>query len=116
VDRLVVNDYGIDEAFARPVRAHGRAGDVLIALGTSGHSPNVLAAVVAARDLAVTTWALTGNAPNPLVKLCDDALVVESPVTATVQETHQVAIHLLCEAVDREIAALGAISSAPLTP
>jgi D-sedoheptulose 7-phosphate isomerase len=112
----VVNDYGIEEAFARPVRAHGRAGDVLIALSTSGHSPNVLAAVVAARDLAVTTWALTGNAPNPLVKLCDDALVVESPVTATVQETHQVAIHLLCAAVDREIAALGAIPSAPLTP
>ncbi len=106
----VANDYGIEEAFARPVRAHGRAGDVLVALSTSGHSANVLAAAVAARDLGLTTWALTGCASNPLVKLCDDALVVESPVTATVQEVHQVAIHLLCEAVDREVDALGALT------
>jgi hypothetical protein len=45
------------------------------------------------------------------MRLCDDTLVVESPATATVQETHQVAIHLLCEAVDREIGALGAIGT-----
>jgi phosphoheptose isomerase len=107
----ITNDYGIEEAFARPVRAHGRAGDVLVALSTSGHSPNVLAAAVAARELGLTTWALTGCGPNPLMRSCDDALVVESPVTATVQETHQVAIHLLCEAVDREIGALGAIGT-----
>ena len=107
----VANDYGLDEAFARPVRAHGRPGDVLVALSTSGHSRNVLAAVTTARELGLTTWALTGCAPNPLERLCDDALVVQSPMTATVQETHQVAIHLLCEAVDREIEALDAVTS-----
>lgn len=107
----VANDYGLDEAFARPVRAHGRRGDVLVALSTSGHSRNVLAAVATARELGLTTWALTGCAPNPLEELCDDALVVPSPVTATVQETHQVAIHLLCEAVDREIEALDVVGS-----
>jgi D-sedoheptulose 7-phosphate isomerase len=106
----VANDYGIEEAFARPVRAHGRAGDVLVAFSTSGESPNVLAAVSAADEIGMTTWALTGRGPNRLAKHCHDAMLVDCPVTATVQEVHQVAIHLLCEAVDREVEALASIS------
>ncbi len=82
---------------------------MLIALSTSGRSANVLAAIRAARDLGMTTWAMTGHGPNPAVQQCDDALLADSPVTATVQEVHQVAIHLLCEAVDRELLALRAI-------
>jgi D-sedoheptulose 7-phosphate isomerase len=97
------NDFGSEEAFARPVRAHGRPGDVLLALSTSGRSANVLAAVDAALAGGLTAWALTGPAPNPLAELADDAVCV-SAVTATVQEVHQVVLHLLCEAVEGELA------------
>jgi D-sedoheptulose 7-phosphate isomerase len=99
------NDYGLDEMFARQVRAHGRPGDVLVALSTSGASRNVVAAVESARAAGLTTWALTGPAPNPLAAACDDALCVPAPATATVQEAHLVAVHLLCTAVDRHVAA-----------
>ena len=99
----ISNDYGADEAFARQVRAHGRAGDVLIALSTSGESANVLAAVEAAHDLGVTTWALTGRGPNPLAGASDEAVCVGGGAPATVQELHLVAVHLLCAAVDREV-------------
>jgi phosphoheptose isomerase len=98
------NDYGLEEAFARQVRAHGRPGDVLIALSTSGSSPNVLAAAEAANEAGLTTWALTGDAPNPLAEVCDDALALPGAATATVQELHLVALHLVCGAVDREVA------------
>lgn len=97
------NDYGIDEVFARQVRGHGRPGDVLIALSTSGRSGNVLAAVEAARAAGMTTWALSGRPRNPLATACDDALCVDSPHTATVQEIHLIAVHLLCAAVDQAV-------------
>jgi glycosyltransferase involved in cell wall biosynthesis/phosphoheptose isomerase len=99
----ICNDYGIEEAFARQVRAHGCAGDVLIALSTSGRSANVLAAVRAARERNLETWALTGAAPNPLADLVDEAVALDCASTATVQELHQVALHLICGAVDREV-------------
>jgi D-sedoheptulose 7-phosphate isomerase len=98
------NDYGIEEVFARQVRGHGRPGDVLVALSTSGRSANVLAAVDAAREAGMSTWALTGQPGNPLAERCDDALCVDSPHTATVQEVHLIAIHLLCAAVDEALA------------
>ena len=101
----ITNDYGAEEAFARQVRAHGRPGDVLVALSTSGRSPNVLAAVEAAREVGVTSWALTGPGPNPLANLADDGVCVAAPTTATIQEAHLVVVHLLCAAVD---VALGA--------
>ena len=94
------NDYGPDEQFARQVRAHGREGDVLVALSTSGRSTNVLAAVGAGRDCGLTTWALTGRTPNPVAAASHDALAVDAPYTATVQEIHQVVVHLLCAAFD----------------
>jgi D-sedoheptulose 7-phosphate isomerase len=97
------NDYGTEQLFARQVRAHGRPGDVLVLLSTSGRSPNVLAAAHAARDCGMTTWALTGPAPNPLAEACDDAACIEAASTATIQEMHLVAVHLLCTAVDRRI-------------
>ncbi|GIH73680.1 D-sedoheptulose-7-phosphate isomerase [Planobispora longispora] len=94
------NDFGIEEVYARQVRAHGRPGDVLLCLSTSGTSPNVLAAAMAAREAGVTTWALTGPAPNPLAELCDDALPVAAGDTATVQEVHLAVIHMLCAALE----------------
>jgi D-sedoheptulose 7-phosphate isomerase len=99
----IVNDYGPEEMFARQVRAHGRPGDILICLSTSGTSRNVVVAAEAAAGIGVTPWALTGPAPNPLAACCADALTVDAPATATVQEVHLAAIHMLCAAVDREI-------------
>ena len=97
------NDYGADEVFARQVRAHGRPGDVLMALSTSGCSSNVLAAADAAAETDMVTWALTGAPGNPLAERADDCLAVDSPHTATVQEIHLIAIHLLCAAVDESL-------------
>ena len=95
----IANDYGWPEALARQVRAHGRRGDVLVALSTSGESANVLEAVRAARAIGVRTLGLTGVAPNALHRLCDEALAFPGP-TAVVQEMHLITIHLLCETVD----------------
>ncbi|MDQ4081892.1 MAG: SIS domain-containing protein [Actinomycetota bacterium] len=99
----IANDYGADEAFARQVRAHGRPGDVLLVLTTSGRSPNIVAAVEAALDGGLTTWAVTGPAPNPVAELCHGALAVDADTTATVQEIHQIVVHMLCAAVDGEV-------------
>lgn len=98
------NDYGIGEIFARQVRGHGRSGDVLLVLSTSGRSANVLAAVDAAHEVGMRTWALCGPHGNPLAERCEDALCVDSPHTATVQEIHLIAIHLLCASVDVALA------------
>ncbi len=99
----VVNDYGIAEMYARQVAAHGRPGDVLLALSTSGSSGNVLAAVERARELGITTWALTGRAPNPLAEACDDVLAVPARSTSAVQEVHLVAVHALCAGIDARV-------------
>jgi len=96
----IANDYGVEEIFARGVRGHGRQGDVLVALSTSGTSPNVLAAVKAGHEMGMTCWALTGSAPNPLAAMCDDAICVEADTTATVQEIHLLCVHALCIALD----------------
>jgi D-sedoheptulose 7-phosphate isomerase len=94
------NDYGPDEVFARQVEAHGRPGDVLILLSTSGRSPNVVAAARRGRALGLTVWALTGPAPNPLASTAHEAICVEARETATIQEVHMVAVHLVCAALD----------------
>ena len=98
----IANDYGIDEAFARQVVAHGRPGDMLLALSTSGSSPNVVEAARAAVERDLFVCALTGAGPNPLTAAAHDAVCVEGD-TATVQEVHLVCVHLLCAALDREL-------------
>jgi D-sedoheptulose 7-phosphate isomerase len=103
----ILNDYGVQEAFARQVQAHGRAGDVLACLSTSGRSANVLAAAATARRCGLTVWALTGSRPNPLAAMSDDALCVDTTSTATSQEVHQVVIHLLCAAIDAALEEAG---------
>ena len=103
----IANDYGIEEVFARQVRAHGRPGDVLVLLSTSGRSANVLAAADAASESGLATWALTGPAPNPLTERVDEHLAVDSPHTATVQEIHLISVHLICAAVDHALAREG---------
>jgi D-sedoheptulose 7-phosphate isomerase len=103
----IANDYGSDEMFARGVRAHGRPGDVLVALSTSGTSANVLCAVKAAHETGLVTWAMSGPAPNPLAAMCDDAICVEASTTATVQEIHLLLVHALCIAVDDVLVGAG---------
>lgn len=75
----IANDYGVDELFARQVRAHGRPGDVLILLSTSGASANLLSAAAAGRAAGLHVWALTGPAPNPLAAAADEAFCVAAP-------------------------------------
>jgi D-sedoheptulose 7-phosphate isomerase len=99
----IANDYGLDELYARQVLAHGRPGDVLVALSTSGSSSNVLAAAKAAHDIGVTVWSLTGPAPNSLAAISDDAICVDAPTTATVQEIHLSLVHALCLAFDHAL-------------
>ncbi len=99
----ISNDYGYDASFARQVQAHGRPGDVVLGLSTSGNSGNVVAAVETARAAQMTTWSLTGPAPNRLVELAESSIAVDAAETATVQEVHQVVVHLLCAALDTSL-------------
>jgi D-sedoheptulose 7-phosphate isomerase len=99
----IMNDYGADEVFARQVRAHGRAGDLLVVFSTSGASADIVAAARAARAYGVTSWAFTGPGPNPLVDVADASIAIDAPDTAIVQEAHQLLVHLLCEAIDLQV-------------
>jgi phosphoheptose isomerase len=101
----ILNDYGADEVFARQVQAHGRTGDVLLLLSTSGRSANVLRAAERAHAAGLRVWAMTGGRPNPLAVLADEVLAVPADSTATVQEVHLVAVHAVCAAVDAQLAA-----------
>ncbi len=101
------NDYGFDQVYARQVSAHGRPGDVLVLLSTSGRSANLITAAVTGRAAGLRVWALTGPGPNPLAEAADEALCVDAATTATVQEAHLVAVHLLCACFDAAGGALG---------
>ncbi len=110
----ILNDYGPEEVFARQVEAHGRPGDVLVLLSTSGSSSNILHAAKRGHELGLRVWALTGPAPNPLAGLADRTLVVDAPSTAAVQEVQLVAIHAVCAALDDELASRGLMSAGPV--
>ncbi|MGW3493625.1 D-sedoheptulose-7-phosphate isomerase [Streptomyces sp. NPDC001020] len=110
------NDYGFDELFARQVAAHGRPGDVLVLMSTSGRSPNLLRAADAAHAGDLVVWAMTGPRPNPLATRADAALGVNAEQTATVQEAHLVALHLLCESFDAAVAGATTDESVSVRP
>jgi phosphoheptose isomerase len=93
------NDYGYKQVYARQVRAHARPGDVLMLFSTSGRSPNLLAAAGAAAESRATSWAVTGAGPNPLADTCDESVCLPGD-TATIQETHLAALHMLCRALE----------------
>lgn len=103
----IANDYGYEQVFTRQVEAHGRPGDVLIAISTSGTSANVVAAARVARERGLTVWALTGPGPNDLARTSHDAVQVDAEATATVQEVHGVVVHALCATVDRVVLGQG---------
>ena len=101
----VGNDYGYEQVFARFVQAHARAGDVLLAITTSGTSKNVVAAAQAARERGARVIALTGRDATPITALADIALVTPGGKYADrVQELHIKVIHILIELVERRLA------------
>lgn len=106
------NDYGYREVYARQVRAHARPRDTVLLLSASGRSENLLAAAAEGRLAGAQVWALTGPAPNPLADTVDEVVAL-SGGTATVQEAHLVAAHLLCRAFEQ---ALSALDGARVTP
>jgi D-sedoheptulose 7-phosphate isomerase len=101
----VGNDYGYDQVFERQVRGLGQRGDVFIAISTSGKSPNVIAALKAARTLGVVTVGFTGTAPGAAVMrpLCDHLLAAPSDDTPLIQQVHITAAHTICEIVERNM-------------
>jgi D-sedoheptulose 7-phosphate isomerase len=94
------NDYGFHRVFARLVEAHGRRGDVAIAISTSGNSPNVLEAIDVARERGLATIGLLGKGGGKLAGRVDVPIIVASDETARIQEAHITIIHVLCELVD----------------
>ena len=96
----IANDYGFEQVFARQVRGIGSAGDVAIAITTSGKSPNVLVAIDAAREKKMHVIGLTGAKGKAFPEVCDACIVVPSTNTARIQEIHITVGHLICEAVD----------------
>ncbi|MBE2294484.1 MAG: phosphoheptose isomerase [Phycisphaerales bacterium] len=99
----IANDYAFEQIFARQLRALGRPGDVLLAISTSGDSPNVRVAIDAARELGMTTLALTGRDGGAMADqlgVDDIEIRVAARATARIQETHILIIHCLCDLVD----------------
>jgi D-sedoheptulose 7-phosphate isomerase len=99
----VSNDYGFEGVFARQVEALAVPGDVLIAISTSGKSPNIVKAADQARALGCKTIALTGCSGEPLSSHCDLSVVVPSNRTSRVQEAHITIGHLWCEMIDQAL-------------
>ena len=97
----VANDTGFERVFARQVEAFGSEGDVLLAITTSGNSPNVSAAADTARARGMKVVGLLGRDGGRVRASCDIALVVESDDTQRIQETHNIVGHILCDLVER---------------
>ncbi len=106
------NDYGFRDVYARQVRAHARPDDIVVLISTSGRSRNLLAAAAAAAERGARAWALTGPGPNPLARACADAVCLPGD-TATVQETHLAALHMLCRATELALAERTAVPARP---
>jgi D-sedoheptulose 7-phosphate isomerase len=93
----LANDYGFERVYARQIEALGRRGDLLVALTTSGRSPNILAAIRAARARGFRVAGMTGAAGAAFARKCDLCLVVPSRSTPRIQEVHLAVGHLCCE-------------------
>jgi D-sedoheptulose 7-phosphate isomerase len=99
----VGNDLGYESVFRRQVEAHGRAGDVAVGISTSGRSPNVVAALRAAKERGLATVALTGEGGGDLRALADHLIDVPHRETARIQEVHAMVVHVLCQVVEEEL-------------
>jgi D-sedoheptulose 7-phosphate isomerase len=100
----IANDFGFEELFARQVEAHGKAGDLLVAISTSGNSPNVLRACRVARERGVRTVGLLGKGGGELASAVDVPVLVPLATTSDrIQEVHIKVLHIAIEAVEREM-------------
>jgi D-sedoheptulose 7-phosphate isomerase len=100
----IANDYGFDRIFARQVEGLGQRGDVFIGITTSGSSPNILAALQAARALGLVTVGMTGARGAAMASLCDYRLVAPIDETALVQQIHIMAAHAICDEIEQTLA------------
>jgi len=106
----IANDYAFEQIFSKQVRALGNVGDCLLAISTSGNSPNVLEAIHAAHDGQMRIVALTGRDGGPIAAAISNGDVevrVPSDRTARIQEVHLVIIHCLCDAIDQSLFGTG---------
>ncbi len=99
----LANDLGYDQVFERQVRGLGRAGDVAIAISTSGGSASVLNAMRAAREIGMVVIGLTGERGVAMAELCDLALIAPHAHSDRIQECHQLAYHYLCERIEARL-------------
>jgi D-sedoheptulose 7-phosphate isomerase len=99
----IANDYGFEQVFARQVAGLGSRGDVLLALSTSGRSPNILAALRIARDRGLVTIGFTGSKGNTLGALCDHLLVAPSDDTPVIQQIHLAVAHGICDEIEQAL-------------
>jgi len=100
----IANDYGVEDLFAKQVRALGRSGDLAIAISTSGNSLNVLRAIEVCQELGIRTIGLTGGNGGKMANLVDCLLCVSATsVTPRIQETHILIGHIICEMVDETL-------------
>jgi D-sedoheptulose 7-phosphate isomerase len=99
----IANDYGFENVFARQVEGLGQRGDVLLALSTSGRSPNILAALRTARERGLVTIGFTGAMGETLGALCDHLLVAPSDDTAVIQQIHLAAAHGICDEIEQTL-------------
>ena len=102
----IANDYSFEEVFSKQLKALGRAGDVLLAISTSGNSANVLDAIKVAQEREMVVVALTGNeggAMRPLLRKEDVEVCIPSSVTARIQEVHLLVIHCFCDLIDTQL-------------
>ena len=104
----IANDYGFEQVFARQVAGLGRRGDVLLALSTSGRSPNILAALRTARERALITIGFTGSKGEALGALCDHVLVAPGDDTAVIQQIHLAVAHGICDEIEQALMREGA--------
>ena len=97
------NDYGYERVFERQVRGLGQEGDVLLAISTSGRSPNILRAIAAGRELGLVTIGLTGSTGGEMAALCDLCLHAPSDSTPLIQQIHITAGHVICGLVEERL-------------
>ncbi len=99
----VGNDYGYDQVFRKQVEALGQSGDVLIAISTSGNSPNILTAIETARLQGMTVIGLSGRTGGEMVSMCDQALIMPAASSQHIQEGHIAIIHIWCALIENTL-------------
>jgi len=99
----VANDYGYEETYARMIEASGRKGDVLVGISTSGNSPNVVKAMLNAKEIGMVTVGFTGSKGGEMKEICDIMIQVPSDDTPRIQEVHILVGHIICQLIEEEM-------------